>query len=123
MTDNTGKIGWVDMTVDNAGELCDFYAAVVGFKPQAVDMGDYSDFNMTMPGNGEAVAGICHSRGSNADLPPGWLAYFIVADIDASARACSDAGGKLLVEPRGVGGGRFCVIEDPAGAVAALYQE
>ena len=24
--------------------------------------------------------------------------------------------------PRGLAGGRFCVIEDPGGSVAALYQ-
>ncbi len=123
MASNTGKVGWVDMTVENAEELRDFYSAVVGFKPENVDMGGYSDFNMTMPATGEPAAGICHARGSNAELPPGWLVYFIVDDIEASARACTEAGGKLLVEPRGAGGGRFCVIEDPAGAVAALFQE
>ena len=37
-----------------------------------------------------------------------------VDDVDASARACTEAGGKVLVEPRGLAGGRFCVIEDPA---------
>ena len=123
MGDQTGKVGWIDMTVDDAGALKDFYANVVGFKPEPVDMGGYSDFNMTMPASGEPVAGICHARGSNAELPPGWLVYFIVDDVDASARACVDAGGKVLVEPRGLAGGRFCVIEDPAGATAALYQD
>jgi predicted enzyme related to lactoylglutathione lyase len=33
-----------------------------------------------------------------------------------------DKGGKVVVEPRGLAGGRFCVIEDPNGATAALYQ-
>jgi hypothetical protein len=29
----------------------------------------------------------------------------------------------VLVKPKGMGGyGRFCVIRDPAGAVAALFQ-
>ena len=123
MASDTGKVGWIDMTVDNAEDLRDFYVSVVGFKPENVDMGGYSDFNMTLPETGEAVAGICHARGSNADLPPGWLVYFVVRDVDASAEACTSAGGKLLVEPRGLAGGRFCVIEDPAGAVAALNQE
>jgi predicted enzyme related to lactoylglutathione lyase len=123
MGEQTGKVGWIDMTVDNAEALKDFYADVVGFRPEPVSMGDYSDFNMTMPASGEAVAGICHARGSNAELPPGWLVYFIVDDVDASARACTEAGGRILIEPRGLAGGRFCVIEDPAGATAALYQE
>ena len=122
MSEQTGKIGWIDITVDDASGLRDFYAEVVGLVPDAVGMGDYDDFNMTLPASGEPVCGICHARGSNRDLPGGWLVYFVVADVDASATACAAAGGQVLVEPRGLAGGRFCVIEDPSGATAALYQ-
>jgi len=122
MTSEIGKIGWIDMTVENAEKIRDFYATVVGLKPEDVSMGDYADYNMTMPANGEPVAGVCHARGSNADLPSGWLIYFVVEDVDQSAKACCDTGGKIVVEPRGLAGGRFCVIEDPNGAASALYQ-
>jgi predicted enzyme related to lactoylglutathione lyase len=122
MSEDVGKIGWIDMTVPNAGELRDFYEAVVGLKAEDVSMGDYSDYNMTMPASGIPVCGVCYARGSNADLPPGWLVYFIVADVDESAATCEASGGKVLVPPRSLAGGRFCVIEDPGGATAALYQ-
>lgn len=117
-----GKAGWIDITVDDADGLRDFYTAVVGWESESVSMGDYSDYTMKMPSSGEAISGVCHARGSNADLPGGWLIYFIVADVDASAAACTANGGKLIVEPRGLSGGKFCVIEDPSGATAALYQ-
>lgn len=119
--DQTGRIGWIDMTIDDAPALRDFYTAVVGWRSEAVDMGGYSDYTMLAAG-GEAVTGICHARGGNADLAAGWLIYITVADVDQSAAACIRNGGKVVVEPRGLAGGRFCVIEDPAGAVAALYQ-
>ena len=122
MTSETGKIGWIDITVDDADGLRDFYRKVVGWQVEEADMGDYADYSMTMPANGEAVAGVCHARGSNADLPGGWLVYIVVNDVDASARICTDNGGRIIVEPRGLAGGRFCVIEDPSGATAALYQ-
>lgn len=122
MSEQTGKIGWIDITVNDANGLRDFYADVVGLVPDAVSMGEYDDFNMTMPSSGEPVCGICHARGGNADLPGGWLVYFVVEDVDASAAACMAKGGKILVAPRGLAGGRFCVIEDPSGATAALYQ-
>jgi len=51
----------------------------------------------------------------------GWI-DMTVADVDVSAATCLDNGGKVIVEPRGLAGGRFCVIEDPNGATAALYQ-
>jgi len=124
MSDTTqvGKIGWIDITVDDAAGLRDFYKEVVGWDCDGVSMGDYDDFSMLMPESREAVAGICHARGSNADLSGGWLIYIVVADVDASAASCEQRGGEVLVAPRGLAGGRFCVIRDPSGATAALYQ-
>jgi predicted enzyme related to lactoylglutathione lyase len=117
-----GKIGWIDMTVNDAPGLRDFYAAVVGWKPEDVSMGEYSDFNMTMPASGDPAAGICHARGDQAELPSRWLMSIAVGDAAESATICADSGGKVLVQPKSMGGGSFCVIEDPGGAVAALYQ-
>jgi predicted enzyme related to lactoylglutathione lyase len=87
-----------------------------------VDMGDYIDFTMTPPGTKEAVAGVCHARGANADLPAQWLIYIAVEDLDQSLAACADLGGEILVPPRQMGEDRFGVIQDPAGAVCALYE-
>jgi hypothetical protein len=111
MTESTevGKIGWIDKTV-------------VGWETDDVDMGGYSDYVMKMPASGDGVAGVCHAQGSNADLPSGWLIYIIVADVEHSAALCSANGGKIVLPPRDLAGGRFCVIEDPGGSIAALYQ-
>lgn len=117
-----GKIGWIDMTTADAPRVRDFYQAVAGWEPEAVDMDGYSDWLMKSAADGEPAAGICHARGSNADLPPGWLIYIVVADVAASTAACIEQGGRVIVEPRGLAGGRFCVIEDPGGSTAALYQ-
>ena len=115
-----GTIGWHDLTVPNADEVRDFYAAVTGWKPQGLSMGDYEDYVMTGP-DGQGVAGVCHARGTNAGLPPQWLMYIVVDDVDESIRQCEQRGGKVIAGPKEVGGyGRYCVIQDPAGAVAAL---
>lgn len=118
----TGRIGWIDLTTADAPAIRDFYQSVVGWDVDDVQMDGYADYMMKPPGATEGVAGICHARGSNAELPPGWLIYIVVDDVERSAAACKQHGGKVLVEPRGLAGGRFCVIEDPSGAVAALYQ-
>lgn len=118
----TGKIGWIDITVDDAEGLKEFYTKVTGWKPQSVDMGEYADYNMTMPGDGTPSAGICHARGSNDAMPRQWLIYIVVADAEKSADACIVNGGKVLVGPKPMDGGKIAVIEDPSGAVAALYQ-
>lgn len=121
-TEQVGRVGWIDITVDDASGLKDFYSKVVGWTVDNVSMGNYDDYAMAMPASGEAVTGVCNARDSNADLPPGWLIYIVVADLDASIAACTENGGKVTVAPRALSGGRFCVIEDPSGAAAALFQ-
>ncbi|MEO1290650.1 MAG: VOC family protein [Chloroflexota bacterium] len=115
-----GKAAWIDLTVDDAETVRDFYQAVIGWQPQAVSQGDYDDYNM-MQGDTPAT-GICHKRGSNQDIPSQWMVYFTVSDYDASLEQVTANGGKVLVPTRGEAGQRFAVIEDPAGAVFAMYE-
>ena len=118
-----GSITWTDLTVNNAEEIKEFYSKVVGWKTEAFDMEGYNDFNMNAPESGKTIAGICHARGGNENLPSQWLIYITVKNVDASAELCKKSGGKILVGPKAMGNyGRFCVIEDPAGAVAALFE-
>jgi predicted enzyme related to lactoylglutathione lyase len=119
-----GSIGWADLTVENASELRDFYQEVVGWGIEGVDMGGYSDFCMIESHTNNAVAGICHARGLNAEIPPVWLIYITVADLDVSMARCKALGGEVIAEPRRMGQqGRYCVVRDPAGAVAALFEQ
>ena|SRR5437868_6766655 len=117
-----GSINWFDLTVRNADKVRAFYESVVGWNADTFDMGGYNDFCMKSPGGRKTVAGICHARGDNVGLPPQWLLYITVANLNASVKACRKNGGKILRAPRAVGGGRMAVIRDPAGAIAALYQ-
>jgi uncharacterized protein len=117
-----GTIGWVDLTVPDADRVRDFYREVVGWQASEIDMGGYSDYCMNQPGSGQSVAGVCWARGANAGVPAQWIIYLIVADLTASLARCRELGGEVLSDPRSAGGGRFAVVRDPAGAVAALYQ-
>lgn len=118
-----GSIAWTDLTVENAEEVKTFYSEVVGWKSAPHDMGDYHDFDIISPGSEKIVAGICHARGANANIPPAWLIYIVVDDVDDSAKRCEELGGKLIDGPRTMAGQSFCIIQDPAGAVAALISE
>jgi predicted enzyme related to lactoylglutathione lyase len=117
------EIGWVDLTVPNAKEVRDFYAQVIGWSVSEVDMGDHQDYCMNDPRTGNTIAGICHALGENAGVPPQWLIYFKVANLEKAIMKCQGNGGAIVHGPREMGGyGRMCVIRDPAGAVAALFE-
>lgn len=116
-----GKPIGFDLTVADAEGIRDFYSAVIGWESEPLEMGGYADYFMKAPGSGDIVAGIVHARGVNAGLPPYWLAYFGVTDLDASLRQCTAGGGKVVSEIMG-DEQRYCVIQDPAGAYLALIE-
>jgi predicted enzyme related to lactoylglutathione lyase len=116
-----GTVGWMDLTVPDAATVRDFYQSVAGWKVQECDMGGYSDYIMTTAG-GKAVGGVCWARGTNAGLPPVWLMYINIPDMDASIASVLALGGKVLAGPKNMGAARYAVIEDPAGVKSALYQ-
>jgi hypothetical protein len=118
-----GSITWCDLTVPNADEVKLFYEKVIGWKAEPVSMGDYNDFSMVAPESNRIAAGICNAKGINAKLPPQWLIYITVEDVDKSVELCKQLGGKIIVEPKTIPNyGRFTVIQDPAGAVCALFK-
>lgn len=113
-----GTQGWLDLTVDDAAGLRDFYAAVLGWTPAPVPMndGEYEDYAMLV--GEEAVGGVCHRRGVNANLPAAtWVPYFVVADL-AAAREAASSKGATVVEART----QMLILRDPAGAVFALWE-
>ncbi len=117
-----GKIGWIDLTVESAGELQDFYQKVTGWKSEPVDMGEYNDFNMCRE-DGEAVAGICHKKGTNSGIPSNWLIYIVVANLSESLESCVSLGGEILKPSSSAGpNAKYAIIRDPTGSCCALYQ-
>lgn len=106
----------------NAELVKAFYLRVAGWNSEPVDMGGYSDFNILPAGSPAAVAGICHARGLNADVPPQWLIYITVADLDTSLKLCRELNGEVLMPIRPSGEGALANIRDPAGAVCVLFQ-
>lgn len=118
-----GELAWIDLSVKDATKNKDFYQKVIGWGVEEVSMGDYNDYSMTLPGGNDAVTGICHATGVNADLPAAWLPYFLVENIEESVSFVVSEGGQLLTEIKAAGSDKYVVIKDPAGAMCALYQK
>ena len=121
-TPKPGTVSWFDLTVPNADAVRDFYGAVAGWSPMAIEMEGYNDYCMMPPGSKKPAGGICHARGANADLPAQWLIYITVPNLTASLKACVAKGGTIVRPAKSMGGAKMAVVRDPAGAVAALFQ-
>ena len=81
---------------------------------------EYADYNMC-GGDGNPAAGICHARGVNHDLPPVWMLYLPVGDVEESLKAVVDYGGRVLKTIKKVDGDYvYAVIQDPVGVCFAI---
>lgn len=121
---NHGTINWRDLTTNKANELKGFYQEIAGWQSEDVPMKDdsdeYNDYIMK-DAAGNPIAGICHSRGVNKGIPPQWMMYISVEDIQEGIKKAENLGGKLLKEHKAKDGTTvYAMIEDPAGAVFAL---
>ena len=118
MLHSPGTVGWIDLTVGQADQVRDFYRQVVGWGVSEVEVEDHVDYSMTA--DGVDVAGVCWRRGVNANVPAGWIPYFVVTDLEASLRAVREGGGEI-VQVRQEQSNGIAMIKDPSGAVCALW--
>ena len=117
-----GAVTWMDLTTQDADGIRDFYKNVVGWKSMDISMGKYNDYCMQSPDDDVVRTGICHSRGSNATIPPAWIMYINVANLDESIAQVINGGGDVINGPRKMGEkARYCIIKDPAGAYCGLF--
>lgn len=91
-----------------------FYGDLFGWTFQGVESG------------GQAYWGIQNGGRLNGGMmqadPPQWLAYFTSDDLDASVAKVAELGGRVIVAPAPVPGGRIAVTADPQGAVFAFVE-
>lgn len=111
-----------------------FYEKLVGWESTDQEMsgamyesGDAQNFTYTMvgrPGADQKVAGMMQMDGPMFEgVPPHWMPYISVEDVDAKAAQTTELGGKVIVPPMDIPNvGRFCMIEDPTGAKVSLIQ-
>jgi uncharacterized protein len=96
-----------------------FYGSVFGWEGTTNPWGptSYTEWKV----NGNTIGGMREMGAQDpADVPPHWLAYFSVADADATVAKAEGLGARTLVPPMTIDPGRFAVLSDPQGAVFAV---
>jgi len=55
------------------------------------------------------------------DLPPHWIVYYHVYDIEKSVEKVKELGGTICIPPTPIEDfGRFCMLNDPCGVTFSL---
>lgn len=129
VVDEPGGFVWDDARLHDVEAGKRFYTDVFGFRysPLDVETGDVpADYETFSVGSDPAEAtrpagGIGGLTGAPPGTPSHWLAYFMVADIDASVEAVGEGGGTVLLAPEDTPFGRIGVVVDPFGAPFGLH--
>ena len=120
-----GAFSWCELMTTNAASAKEFYTKLFGWTTE--DMSVAPGMNYTVvKAAGNGIGGIMAMHQGPERTPPHWATYVTVDDVDAVAKTAQQLGGKVLVGPQDIPTvGRFCVIQDPQGAVisAITYAE
>ncbi len=120
-----GTFSWVDLATTDAVAAKAFYGGLFGWEGEDMPAGDAGTYTMLRKG-GREVAGLYELGAEMRDRgvpPPHWTSYVTVADVDASAARAEELGGTVVAGPFDVmEAGRMASLQDPLGAVIALWQ-
>lgn len=116
-----GAFGWNELMTTDVSAARQFYSALFGWETERYPGGQF-DYTLIKVA-GESVGGMMALPPDCAGMPPSWGVYVTVSDVDATAGEVERLGGKLLRPPEDIPDvGRFCVAQDPQGAVLCAIQ-
>ncbi|MGI8623943.1 MAG: VOC family protein [Solirubrobacteraceae bacterium] len=115
-----GALAWNDLMTHDVGTASEFYCALFGWEVGTVE--DAPDDRVVIR-NGERLnGGMAKIPGEvGEEIPPHWLAYFAVADVEAAVETAKAAGGEAMAGPIEIPVGEFALLADPQGAVFAVF--
>ena len=115
-----GEICWNELSTTDPNACKSFYSDLFGWEYKESDSAGMQYTEMTLEG-GKQFGGMYKTPPEMANVPPNWMTYVSVDDIDASLAKASDLGGNIIVPATDIPGtGRFGVITDPTGAAIAM---
>nr|WP_253805018.1 VOC family protein [Kitasatospora paracochleata] len=114
-----GALIWNELNTGDTAAAATFYSAVLPLETAAAQLPGaegYIEFRV----GGRAVAGMMDLAALPPGVPPHWLPYFGVDDVDSIQDAAVRAGGSLLVPAFDMAAGRMAVLADPQGGGFAV---
>ena len=113
-----GAMTWNDLTTPDADAAASFYGELFGWRIEEIP----EAYGYRVIYNGErSNGGILPKRPDMGDIPPNWMPYFGTEDVEQAVGRVPELGGRVLTQPMPVPNGAFIVIQDPQGAISALW--
>ena len=116
-----GEFCWNELMTSDQDAALKFYAELFGWKKRdEMDMGNMGKYWIF--GAGEKTLGGIMKQPKGMPMPPMWVYYTEVSDLEAAIGRASGKGATVMNGPMEVPGGRIAQLMDPEGAMFALHQ-
>jgi predicted enzyme related to lactoylglutathione lyase len=110
-----GAFSWCELMTTEPQAAVEHYRQLFGWSVDVMDVGG-GPYHVLKVGD-SAIGGIMGMPPGAPPMPPRWVSYVTVADVDATAEKCTALGGKVLMGPTDIPTvGRFAVLQDRQGA-------
>ncbi|MBN1209188.1 MAG: VOC family protein [Myxococcaceae bacterium] len=118
-----GFIGWHELNTTDYQAAWKFYSELFGWKnTSSMDMGPELGAYWMFGTSAEQAMGGMSNAARQFKMPPHWMYYVTVDDLDAAVERVKKNGGKIINGPMEVpGGDRIVQCMDPQGAAFSLF--
>jgi hypothetical protein len=119
-----GAFCWIELSTSDQNSAKSFYSSLFGWAGKDFPMGPNDFYTMfQLEGRETGAAYTMRPEQRSQGVPPHWMIYIAVASADDAAGRAAQLGGKVIAPPCDVyDAGRMAVVQDPTGAVFALWQ-
>lgn len=117
----TGTFCWSELATSDTEACKSFYTQLFGWDVKESQGGPvaYTEFKA----GGRSIGGMMKMDAEWGNVPPHWMTYVAVDDVDAKAKQVEELGGKVCVPPTDIPHvGRFSIITDPTGATISIIK-
>ena len=116
-----GRFVWHELLTNDVAAALAFYTKVVGWKTQ--DFEGNPSYKILLGSRGPA-GGVMEmpEDARSMGARPNWTSYIATPDVDATSNRVEELGGRILRAPADIPSvGRFSIVQDPQGAIFALF--
>lgn len=119
---DVGDWVWIQLLSRDGKKAAEFYQKLAGYEIVAnTETNRLSDYILTS--DGFARATVRTIPAGNEQVPPNWLPFVRVKNVDESVAKAKELGGKVWLEPKAeLFGGKVAIIADPTGGAVGVLE-
>lgn len=115
-----GAFGWAELNARGLEPAITFYETVFGWTHSEQPFGEGEVYTQLEHDDVPIAGALEMNPQIPAETPSYWLIYFNADDVDARFQKAIELGGREMVAPQDMPGGRFAIVSDPQGAAFGI---